>query len=156
MTKRFFIGYSLITFFLLNSVVLLAQHKASFVQQWKIEDASHALQIIERADTLELIVPDGLTMWYRQRLTGDYEISYRICMVMQGGKYDRLDAYIDFYQKAIEQNKWYGFWNYGDVMHAYDPVRHTWRYDVGGFAWDNTELASNMWLWWNGRHATLR
>ena len=90
MTKRFFIGYSLITFFLLNSVVLLAQHKASFVQQWKIEDASHALQIIERADTLELIVPDGLTMWYRQRLAGDYEISYRICMVMQGGKYDRL------------------------------------------------------------------
>ena len=70
--------------------MLLAQHKASFVQQWKIEDASHALQIIERADTLELIVPDGLTMWYRQRLTGDYEISYRICMVMQGGKYDRL------------------------------------------------------------------
>ena len=27
-----------------------------------------------------------------------------------------------------------------DVMHAYDPVRHTWRYDIGGFAWDNTEL----------------
>lgn len=62
---------------------------------------------------------------------------------------ERLDAYIHFYQKAIEQNKWYGFWNYGDVMHAYDPVRHTWRYDVGGFAWDNTELASNMWLWYN-------
>lgn len=62
---------------------------------------------------------------------------------------DRLDAYIDFYQKAIEQNKWYGFWNYGDVMHAYDPVRHSWRYDIGGFAWDNTELASNMWLWYN-------
>lgn len=62
---------------------------------------------------------------------------------------DRLDAYIDFYQKAIEQNKWYGFWNYGDVMHAYDPVRHSWKYDVGGFAWDNTELASNMWLWYN-------
>ena len=62
---------------------------------------------------------------------------------------DRLDAYIDFYHKAIEQNKWYGFWNYGDVMHAYDPIRHTWRYDIGGFAWDNTELASNMWLWYN-------
>lgn len=62
---------------------------------------------------------------------------------------DRLDAYIDLYQKAIEQNKWYGFWNYGDVMHAYDPVRHSWRYDIGGFAWDNTELASNMWLWYN-------
>ncbi len=62
---------------------------------------------------------------------------------------DRIDTYLDFYHNAIEQNKWYGFWNYGDVMHAYDPVRHEWRYDVGGYAWDNTELASNMWFWYN-------
>ncbi len=62
---------------------------------------------------------------------------------------DHLEAYIDMYQKAVEQHKWYGFWNYGDFMHAYDPVRHSWNYDVGGFAWDNTELASNMWLWYN-------
>lgn len=61
---------------------------------------------------------------------------------------ERLDDYIRFYQQAIEQHKWYGYWNYGDVMHAYDPVRHEWRYDIGGFAWDNTELASNMWLWY--------
>ena len=60
-----------------------------------------------------------------------------------------VEEYLDFYKKAIEQNKWYGFWNYGDVMHSYDYNRHTWRYDVGGFAWDNTELASNMWLWYN-------
>lgn len=79
--KRFFISYSLISFFLLNSVVLFAQHESSFAKQWKIEDESHALRIIERADTLELIVPGGLTLWYQQRLTGDYEINYRICMV---------------------------------------------------------------------------
>lgn len=61
---------------------------------------------------------------------------------------DRLDSYTDFYSKAIDQNRWYGFWHYGDVMHAYDPVRHSWQYDVGGFAWDNTELGSNLWLWY--------
>lgn len=61
---------------------------------------------------------------------------------------DRLDLYTDFYKKAIEENRWYGFWHYGDMMHAYDPVRHCWRYDVGGFAWDNTELGSNLWLWY--------
>ncbi len=61
----------------------------------------------------------------------------------------RLNQYIRFYQNAIKQNKWYGFWNYGDMMHAYDPERHSWRYDVGGFAWDNTELATPMWLWYN-------
>ena len=70
MTKRFFISYSLITLFLLDSVVLFAQCENAFAQQWKIEDASHALQVIERTDTLELIVPDGLTMWYQQRLAG--------------------------------------------------------------------------------------
>lgn len=60
---------------------------------------------------------------------------------------DELDAAVRFYQKEIEQRKWYGFWNYGDFMHSYDPVRHTWRYDIGGFAWQNTELAPNYWLW---------
>ena len=61
----------------------------------------------------------------------------------------RLDAYIHAYQGYIEENKWYGFWNYGDIMHAYDPERQSWRYDVGGYAWDNTELATPMWLWYN-------
>ena len=61
---------------------------------------------------------------------------------------DQLDAAIDFYQKEIEQRRWYGFWNYGDIMHTYDPVRHSWRYDMGGYAWQNTELVPNMWLWY--------
>lgn len=61
---------------------------------------------------------------------------------------NQLDAAIDFYKNEIEQRRWYGFWNYGDVMHTYDPVRHTWRYDMGGFAWQNTELVPNMWLWY--------
>ena len=34
-------------------------------------------------------------------------------------------------------------------MHRFDPHRREWMYDVGGFAWDNTELASNMMLWYN-------
>jgi hypothetical protein len=62
---------------------------------------------------------------------------------------DQLDKAIDFYQTEIDQRNWYGFWNYGDVMHAYDSVRHHWRYDIGGFAWANTELAPDMWLWYS-------
>ncbi len=60
-----------------------------------------------------------------------------------------LDEYVEYYRRAIDDHHWYGFWNYGDVMHTYDPVRHEWLYDVGGFAWDNTELASNAWLWYS-------
>ena len=62
---------------------------------------------------------------------------------------DILKGYTDFYLNTLEQHRWYGFWNYGDFMHAYDPVRHEWRYDVGGYAWDNTELATNLWLWYS-------
>lgn len=47
----------------------------------------------------------------------------------------------------VEQRGWYGYWHYGDVMHTYDAVRHVWRYDLGGYAWQNTELVPNLWLW---------
>lgn len=73
---------------------------------------------------------------------------------------DDLDAVLAMYLKEVEQRRWYGFWDFGDVMHTYDPNRHVWRYDVGGFAWDNTELATDMWLWYSflrtGRHDIFR
>ncbi|MEX0332401.1 MAG: Tat pathway signal sequence domain protein [Puniceicoccaceae bacterium] len=61
---------------------------------------------------------------------------------------DRLDWSIQFYKKQVDQHHWYGFWDYGDVMHTYDADRHVWRYDVGGYAWDNSELSTDMWLWY--------
>ena len=35
----------------------------------------------------------------------------------------------------------------GDVQHTYDQTRHEWRYDTGGYAWDNGELGTDLWLW---------
>ncbi|GAA4524469.1 MULTISPECIES: Tat pathway signal sequence domain protein [Nonomuraea] len=61
---------------------------------------------------------------------------------------DRLDFLFDLYAREREQRRWYGFWDYGDVMHTYDADRHTWRYDVGGYAWDNSELSPDLWLWY--------
>ena len=62
---------------------------------------------------------------------------------------EQLDQYLDYYLRQQEQHHWYGFWNYGDFMHQYDPARHSWKYDVGGFAWDNTELGTPSWLWYS-------
>ena len=59
-----------------------------------------------------------------------------------------LDFAFETYQNQREQRRWYGFWDYGDVMHTYDPDRHVWRYDVGGYAWDNSELSPDLWLWY--------
>ncbi|SMD22381.1 exo-rhamnogalacturonan lyase family protein [Kibdelosporangium aridum] len=62
---------------------------------------------------------------------------------------DRLDFLFDFYRKQTDQRRWYGFWDYGDVMHTYDNDRHEWRYDIGGYAWDNSELSTDLWLWYS-------
>lgn len=59
----------------------------------------------------------------------------------------RLEAMLEFYLKQPDQHHWYGFWDFGDVMHSYDYERHVWRYDLGGMAWANSELGPDMWLW---------
>ena len=61
---------------------------------------------------------------------------------------DQLDKAVDFYSHEVEQRGWYGMFNYGDFMHTYDRERHQWRYDMGGYAWDNTELVPTLWLWY--------
>lgn len=62
---------------------------------------------------------------------------------------DQLDKAFEYYKLEVEQRHWYGYWHYGDIMHSYDPHRHAWKYDIGGYAWDNTELMPNMWLWYS-------
>ncbi|MBL4826764.1 MAG: Tat pathway signal sequence domain protein [Spongiibacteraceae bacterium] len=62
---------------------------------------------------------------------------------------EQLAWSIEYYQQQIQQRHWYGFWNYGDVMHTYDADRHVWRYDIGGYAWDNSELSPDLWLWFS-------
>ena len=58
-----------------------------------------------------------------------------------------MDFLIKFYSDQVEQRRWYGFWDHGDIMHTYDDDRHQWRYDVGGYAWDNSELLPDLFFW---------
>ena len=62
---------------------------------------------------------------------------------------DQLEIAIDYYRDEGEQRAWYGIWDYGDVGRMYDEVRHEWRYDIGGQAWNNTELLPDYWLWYS-------
>ncbi|TYB47347.1 Tat pathway signal sequence domain protein [Nonomuraea sp. PA05] len=62
---------------------------------------------------------------------------------------DKLDLMHQYHREQVDQRSWYGFWDYGDVMHSYDGDRHVWRYDVGGYAWDNSELSTDLWLWYH-------
>ncbi len=61
---------------------------------------------------------------------------------------EQLDRAFEFYRDEVKQRNWYGMFNYGDFMHSYDKDAHQWKYDMGGYAWDNTELMPTMWLWY--------
>ena len=62
---------------------------------------------------------------------------------------DQVQGLVDFYHAQVDERSWYGFWDFGDIMHNYDFGRHDWRYDVGGWAWANTELMPDMLLWYS-------
>ena len=57
---------------------------------------------------------------------------------------DQVERLFDFLSRAGRGASWYGFWDYGDIMHNYDFGRHEWRYDIGGWAWANTELMPDI------------
>ena len=119
MTHSSFIQILWKCLFLFLPCTVLAQDRLS-LGHWIAEDQSGIMDFTIREDTLELIVPEGLTLWYKDRLTGDYEISYHICMVMNGGKHDRLS----------DMNC---FWAANDPKHPGKLLgRSTWRNGVFG------------------------
>jgi hypothetical protein len=62
---------------------------------------------------------------------------------------DGLDSVLAYYERQVEDRRWYGYWQYGDFIHSYSAARHVWHYDWGGHAWDNTELGAPLWLWYS-------
>ncbi len=60
------------------------------LNDWTWECNSELTSVICRNDTLNIISPDGNTVWYKEKLSGDYKISYRITVLDEGGEFDRL------------------------------------------------------------------
>ncbi|MEC1543810.1 exo-rhamnogalacturonan lyase family protein [Bacillus halotolerans] len=115
----------------------------SCFSQMPSDDVLNALADKWQAPPLLICEPD---VYYESKALGVWSVIDTADPVKKELE-EQLDAAFSFYQKEVEQRRWYGFWNYGDVMHTYDPVRHMWRYDLGGYAWQNNELVPTLWLW---------
>lgn len=76
---------------LTNRQPLLPQRQQGINSElWLAEDHSGSARLATRGDTLEISTPKGFTLWYKERLTGEYEITYNACMPMQGDPCQRL------------------------------------------------------------------
>lgn len=105
-------------------------------KKWFAEDHSGTMQLSASGDTLDITAPKGLTLWYKERLTGDYEISYHAKVLMQGGKHDRLS----------DLNC---FWGANDPQHPNDLFANSqWR--KGIFA--NYKTLKLFYVGYGGNH----
>lgn len=97
----------------LSAMPLCAQEVS--LKYWKAEDHSGQMRIEVAGDTLDVVSPKGVTLWYTPRLTGHYEITYRARVLMQGEPCDRLS----------DLNC---FWGANDPQHPGDLyARAEWR-----------------------------
>lgn len=56
-------------------------HERFPLSDWVIEDESDSASFTFLHDTLEIVSPKGLTMWYNRELSGNYKISYSISLL---------------------------------------------------------------------------
>lgn len=106
---------------------------------------AEVLQFAEQANKPPVYV--GSPEFYHERKAFGYWSLPSKNTEMECWLEEQLEKAFAFYKEEVEQRGWYGMFNYGDVMHTYDGVRHQWKYDIGGYAWDNTELVPTLWLW---------
>lgn len=124
--------------------------RTSEMMLWILETTPSNENLVEIAETIKapsLLVCDPAYMQSVNIFGGAWSLPDRSSPTKEKIE-EQLDWYFNYYENQIDQRKWYGFWNYGDVMHSYDQDRHVWKYDVGGFAWDNSELSTDLWLWY--------
>lgn len=95
----------------------------------------------------EPIVYVGTPEFYHERKAFGYWSLPSYNTQMEQWLEEQLEKAAEFYKQEVGQRGWYGMFNYGDFMHTYDSQRHQWKYDIGGYAWDNTELVPTLWLW---------
>jgi len=71
---------------------------------WRIEAESAETRVLLRNDTLDITAPKGLSLWWSQPLTAPCTISYRACVVMEGGPCDRLSDLNCFWMASLPSN----------------------------------------------------
>lgn len=128
--------------------------RTSELMIWAVESTPSRETLLEMAGAVQnpaLLVCDINHLQTQKVFGGNWSVVDK-SILEKASIENQLDQYFEYYKKQIDQHNWYGFWNYGDFMHSYDSDRHMWKYDVGGFAWDNSELSTDLWLWYYFLH----
>ncbi len=74
------------------------------LSQWVIEQNSDKTILHANKQQLEIIAPQGLTIWFKQKLSGDIRICYDAMIIRARGKYDRVSDLNCFWMASDPQS----------------------------------------------------
>ena len=126
-----------------NGVAVTCRVSVRQEEGYMSDEAIRALSAMVRRPAIYLAEPK---YYHEHRAFGRWSLPKAETEV-QTWTEEQMHKAFEFYEAEVDNRSWYGLFNYGDFMHTYEACRHMWRWDVGGFAWDNTELTPTYWLW---------
>ena len=56
-----------------------------FNKFWKIESESPEYKVSFKGDTAEILSPKGLTLWRKEKMSGNVTVEYEACVVVEPG-----------------------------------------------------------------------
>jgi rhamnogalacturonan endolyase len=94
--------------------LLYSDSFASGLKNWTSESESDSTLFICKNNSLEIITPEGLTLWFNKPLEGNVRITYDALVVSNKGKYDRVSDLNCFWaasdpehpENLFERSKW--------------------------------------------------
>lgn len=79
--------------------------KKLFDKYWKVESESPDYEVSFSGDTCEILSPKGLTLWRKEKMSGNVVIEYDACVVDEGKPGDRLSDLNCFWMASIRRQK---------------------------------------------------
>lgn len=92
MKKLWLIGLLICSPFTMNaqSGTTSGLDKSHFSKYWKVESESPDYKVSFSGDTCEILSPKGLTLWRKEKMSGNVTIEYDACVAAEGKPGDRL------------------------------------------------------------------
>ena len=92
MKKLWLIGLLMCSPFTMNaqSGTTSGLDKSHFSKYWKVESESPDYKVSFSGDTCEILSPKGLTLWRKEKMSGNVTIEYDACVAVEGKPGDRL------------------------------------------------------------------
>ncbi len=97
--------------------------------KWIAENQA-GIPITIKDDVVDVVASRGMTLWYDKKLKGEYQISYSVMFVMEGGEHDRLsdlncfwgasdpESPKDFFKRAEWRDGDFGKYSYMSLFYV--------------------------------------